>query len=110
MVLGLKAGIWATRLEFEPQAKRFELMYRSQGWDLSSQARIWISRLGFGLKVWIGWGLKAGIWVFGPGFGPKGWVLSLKAEFWVSRLEFGPQDWDLGLKAGIWASRLGFEP
>ena len=35
--MGLEAGIWASRLGFEPQ-----------GWGLGLEARIWASRLGFG--------------------------------------------------------------
>ena len=37
--LGLKAGIWASRLGFGPR-----------GWDLGLEARIWASMLEYGLQ------------------------------------------------------------
>ena len=39
--LGLKAGIWASRLEFWPQ-----------GWDFGLKVGFWASRLGFGSQGW----------------------------------------------------------
>ena len=58
--MGLKAGIWASRLGFGPQ-----------GWDLGLKVGFWASRLGLGAQGW-DLGLKAGFWASRLGFGPQG--------------------------------------
>ena len=56
--MGLKAGIWASRLEFGPQGWDLglkagnwasRLRFRPQGQDLGLETRIWASRLGYEL-------------------------------------------------------------
>merc|ERR1711911_320238 len=46
-----------------------QLGFELQGWDLSLEARIWASRLGFGASR--------------LGFEPRGWDLSLEARIWA---------------------------
>ena len=65
--LGLKAGIWASRLGFGPH-----------GWELGLKAGIWAWRLGFGPRGW-NLGLEAGIWASRVESGPRGWDLGLEA-------------------------------
>ena len=68
---GLKAGIWASKLVFEPQ-----------GLDLGLKAGILPQGCNFGLKARI-LGLRAGFWTSRLGFGSQGRDLDLKADIWV---------------------------